>query len=141
MAVEKQNWSLVIKPSRRFLDIPFREIWEYRDLLFLLVRRDFVSLYKQTILGPLWFIIQPVLTTVVFTLVFGNIAKIIILPLLMTSIIVLSVAIYQTYNIEINALHLILIAVLSLLYYLLLTYLAERTLNYGIYGLIKQILA
>ena len=76
MDAQKQNWTLLIGPSRGPLDIPFKEIWEYRDLLFLLVRRDFVSLYKQTILGPLWFIIQPVMTTVVFTLVFGNIANI-----------------------------------------------------------------
>ena len=73
---KSQTWSLEIKPSRGVLDIPFREIWEYRDLLFLLVRRDFVAMYKQTILGPLWFVIQPVLTTLVFTVIFGNIAKI-----------------------------------------------------------------
>lgn len=73
---KKQNWTLRILPTRGTLEIPFKEIWDYRDLLLLLVRRDFVSLYKQTILGPLWFIIQPVMITVVYTLVFGNIAKI-----------------------------------------------------------------
>ncbi|MEG3637862.1 ABC transporter permease [Magnetococcus sp. PR-3] len=72
--VEKQPWSLVITPKRRLLEIPVREIWYYRDLLLLLVRRDFVALYKQTILGPLWFLIQPVLTTLMFTLVFNKIA-------------------------------------------------------------------
>jgi lipopolysaccharide transport system permease protein len=70
------EWTRVITPHRSLLSVPLREIWAYRDLLGLLVRRDFVALYKQTILGPLWFVIQPLLTTVVFTLVFGNIAKI-----------------------------------------------------------------
>ena len=65
-----------IKPSRGVFEIPFKEIWAYRDLMFLLVRRDFVAMYKQTILGPLWFVIQPILTTLVFTLIFGNIANI-----------------------------------------------------------------
>lgn len=76
MSTKKQTWTTIIKPNRRIFDIPIREIWSYRDLLFLLVHRDFVSMYKQTILGPLWFIIQPVLTTLVFTVIFGNIAKI-----------------------------------------------------------------
>jgi lipopolysaccharide transport system permease protein len=70
------EWTRVITPRRSLLSVPIGEIWAYRDLLALLVRRDFVALYKQTILGPLWFVIQPLLTTVVFTLVFGNIAKI-----------------------------------------------------------------
>lgn len=76
MSQKTQEWSMEIVPERGLLSIPFREIWAYRDLLVLLVRRDFVAMYKQTILGPLWFLIQPVLTTLVFTLVFGNIAKI-----------------------------------------------------------------
>lgn len=71
----------------------------------------------------------------------NKLAKIIILPLLKTSIVVLSVTVYQNYTIAINGLHLLLVAVLSLSYYLLLTYFAERTLNYGIYSLIKQMLA
>lgn len=73
---EDVAWTRVITPHRRWLSVPVGEIWAYRDLLGLLVRRDFVAMYKQTILGPLWFVIQPLLTTVVFTLVFGNIAKI-----------------------------------------------------------------
>ncbi len=73
---EDESWDLVIQPRHRLLAIPFAEIWRYRDLLLLLVRRDFVAMYKQTILGPLWFIIQPIMTTLVFTLVFGNIAGI-----------------------------------------------------------------
>jgi lipopolysaccharide transport system permease protein len=66
----------IIKPSSSLLDLNLKEIWRYRDLLFLFVRRDFVSVYKQTILGPLWFIIQPIFTTFVFTVVFGQLASI-----------------------------------------------------------------
>jgi lipopolysaccharide transport system permease protein len=69
-------WSLEIGARDGLLSIPFAEIWRYRDLLLLLVYRDFVSLYKQTILGPLWFLIQPIMTTIVFTIVFGQIAGI-----------------------------------------------------------------
>ncbi len=65
-----------IRPHRAWLQLDVRELWEYRDLLWLLVYRDFVAKYKQTILGPAWFVLQPVLTTLVFTVVFGNIAKI-----------------------------------------------------------------
>lgn len=71
-----KNWTLEIKPNRGVFDIPLSEVWAYRDLMFLLVRRDFVAMYKQTILGPLWFLIQPILMTLVFTVVFGNIANI-----------------------------------------------------------------
>jgi len=67
---------IVIEPSRSWVRIPWRDIYRYRDLLFLLVRRDFVAQYKQTVLGPLWFIIQPLLTTVVFTVIFGKVAGI-----------------------------------------------------------------
>jgi len=67
---------MVIKPKRHWLDINLRELWQYRDLIVLFVRRDFVAKYKQTILGPLWFIIQPLLTTLMFTVVFGRIAGI-----------------------------------------------------------------
>lgn len=70
------RWTRVIEPQRGLLSVPLREIWQYRDLLLLLVRRDFVSLYKQTILGPIWFVIQPVMMMIVFTIVFGNIANI-----------------------------------------------------------------
>jgi lipopolysaccharide transport system permease protein len=65
-----------IKPQNSAFDLKLRDTWEYRDLLGLLVQRDFVSFYKQTILGPLWFFIQPVFTTVIFTFVFGNLAGI-----------------------------------------------------------------
>ena len=66
----------IIEPTTSWFHVPWREIVQYRDLLFLLVRRDFVAQYKQTILGPLWFVIQPLLTTVVFTVIFSSVAKI-----------------------------------------------------------------
>ncbi len=71
-----EQWTSIIKPKVGWFDIDLKELWQYRDLIMLFVRRDFVSIYKQTILGPLWFIIQPLITTVMFTIVFGNIAKI-----------------------------------------------------------------
>lgn len=70
------GWDLIIKPQRHLLDINLKEIWRYKDLILLFVRRDFVSKYKQSILGPLWFIIQPLLTTIMFVIVFAGIAKI-----------------------------------------------------------------
>ncbi len=71
-----ETWDLEIKPQASLLDLNFKEVWRYRDLMMLFVRRDFVAQYKQTILGPLWHIIQPVLTTIMFLLVFGKIANI-----------------------------------------------------------------
>ncbi len=71
-----ENWDLVIKPKSALLSLNFKDLWLYRDLLFLLVRRDIVSFYKQTILGPLWFLIQPLFTTFIFAVIFGNLAKI-----------------------------------------------------------------
>ncbi len=68
----EQKWDLEIKPKNDLLKLNLIDVWNYRDLLVLLVRRDFVSFYKQTILGPLWFFLQPVLTTIMFTLVFGK---------------------------------------------------------------------
>lgn len=67
-------WDLVIKGHTSLLDLKFGDLWRYRDLLFMFVKRDFISFYKQTIFGPLWFFIQPILTTIVFTFVFGNLA-------------------------------------------------------------------
>jgi lipopolysaccharide transport system permease protein len=72
----ESDWTLEIKPVSGWFNFHFKDIWRYRDLLFMFVRRDFVSVYKQTILGPFWFFLQPVLTTITFTIVFGNIAKI-----------------------------------------------------------------
>ncbi|MCY7363117.1 MAG: ABC transporter permease [Ignavibacteria bacterium] len=70
------NWTLEIKPVSGWFNLHLKDVWRYRDLLFMFVRRDFVSVYKQTILGPFWFFVQPILTTITFTIVFGNIAKI-----------------------------------------------------------------
>jgi lipopolysaccharide transport system permease protein len=71
-----EDWSMIIRPKRHWFDINLKEFWHYRDLIMLFVRRDFVAKYKQTILGPLWFLIQPLLTTIMFVVVFGGIAKI-----------------------------------------------------------------
>lgn len=71
--MEKQ-WTTVIESKNRLLDLKLREVWKYRDLISLFVQRDFKTKYKQTILGPLWFIIQPLFTTVIYTIVFGNFA-------------------------------------------------------------------
>ena len=72
---DDRSWDMVIEPQRGLLDLHFGELWRYRDLVMLFVRRDFVSVYKQTILGPLWFLIQPLLTTITFTVIFGRIAS------------------------------------------------------------------
>jgi lipopolysaccharide transport system permease protein len=71
----QENWSEVIEPKTSSLHIPVKAVWHYRDLLMLRVRRDFVATYKQTVLGPVWFFVQPVLTTLMLMLVFGHIAK------------------------------------------------------------------
>lgn len=73
--IDPEKWDMIIGPQRNLLDLRLRELWHARDLVLLFVRRDFVSIYKQTILGPLWYLIQPLLTTIVFTVVFGSIAK------------------------------------------------------------------
>jgi lipopolysaccharide transport system permease protein len=69
-----KEWDLVIEPQSSLLQLNLKDVWRYRDLLWLLVKRDFVSFYKQTILGPLWFFIQPLFTTIIFTFIFGNLA-------------------------------------------------------------------
>lgn len=74
MGKNEEKWE--ITPKNNLLDLKLNEVWAYRDLLSLLVRRDFVSFYKQTILGPLWFFIQPLFTTIIFTFIFGNLAGI-----------------------------------------------------------------
>ncbi len=73
---DDDHWDIEITEKNDLLDLKLKEIWHYRDLLLLLVKRDFVSFYKQTILGPLWFFIQPLFTTVIYTFVFGNLAAI-----------------------------------------------------------------
>lgn len=70
------DWTMEIRSKIGWFDIELTELWRYRDLIILFVRRDFVAIYKQTILGPLWFLLGPLFSTVVFTVIFGNIAKI-----------------------------------------------------------------
>ena len=72
---QSQEWDLVIKGHTSLFDVRLKDVWHYRDLLFLFVKRDFVTVYKQTILGPLWFFVQPLLTTLTFTVIFGSIAQ------------------------------------------------------------------
>ena len=71
----KAKWDIKITPKVGLLDLNLREVWKYRDLLIQMVRRDFVAIYKQTILGPLWFFIQPILTTLIYILIFNRVAK------------------------------------------------------------------
>jgi lipopolysaccharide transport system permease protein len=73
---EDTDWLYTISPKKSTIDLNFPEIWRYRDLLILFVKRDVITQYKQTILGPLWYFIQPLFTSVIFTLVFNNIAEI-----------------------------------------------------------------
>lgn len=72
----EDQWLFIISSKRKLLDFNFKEVWQYRDLLMLFVRRNIVTVYKQTVLGPLWYFIQPLFTSVIFTLVFNSIAKI-----------------------------------------------------------------
>ena len=76
MTETNDPWLYEITPKRKLIDLNFKEIWRYRDLLILFVKRDIVTVYKQTILGPLWYLIQPLFTSIIFTLVFNNIASI-----------------------------------------------------------------
>jgi lipopolysaccharide transport system permease protein len=77
VATAEPEWDKVITPERGWLDLRLREVWEYRDLIYLFFRRDFVASYKQTILGPFWFFAQPIMTSLVFWVVFGRIGKIV----------------------------------------------------------------
>lgn len=72
----KQEWTTVIKPKTGWFDINLKEIIEYRDLIFMFLKRNFTSAYKQTVLGPIWFLITPLMTSSMFTVIFGQIAKI-----------------------------------------------------------------
>ena len=69
-----KKWTAIIEPPRKLVDLKLREVWQYRDLILLFVKRDFTTRYKQTVLGPLWFIIQPLFITITQTFVFGNLA-------------------------------------------------------------------
>ncbi len=74
--INKEDWTTEILPRTRLLDINFKELWQYRDLCSLFVKRNIITQYKQTILGPLWFFVQPILTTIMYMVVFGGIAGI-----------------------------------------------------------------
>lgn len=71
-----ESWDIEITPQNNLLDLKLKDVWQYRDLLILLVKRDFIAFYKQTILGPIWFFVQPVITILMYTIVFGNLAGI-----------------------------------------------------------------
>lgn len=71
-----ENWTTEIRPKTSLLDIDFKELWRYRDLMTLFVKRNIITQYKQTVLGPLWYLVQPLMTTVMYMVVFGGIAKI-----------------------------------------------------------------
>lgn len=70
-----EEWDLTIEPQTSLFELNLKDVWRYRDLLWMFVKRDFVSFYKQTILGPLWFFIQPLFTTIIYTLIFGGLAN------------------------------------------------------------------
>lgn len=72
---QEEKWTIEINPQRSILSIDLKELWHYRDLLLMMVKRDFVAFYKQTILGPIWFFVQPLLTTLMFLLIFKRIAN------------------------------------------------------------------
>lgn len=71
-----ENWDKVITSKRKIIDLRLKQVWDYRDLIWIFVRRDFVVYYKQTIMGPLWYLIQPIFSTITYMLIFGNLAKI-----------------------------------------------------------------
>ena len=72
---DTKQWTSIIRPVSGWFDLHLSALWQYRDLIILFVRRDFVAVYKQTILGPLWYLLQPLATTLVFTIIFGKVAK------------------------------------------------------------------
>lgn len=75
MSDTKQVWTEEIQSETSLLSINFRELWHYRDLLLMLLKRDFITFYKQTILGPIWFFVQPILTALIYLVLFGQVAK------------------------------------------------------------------
>jgi lipopolysaccharide transport system permease protein len=75
MENSNEEWTLIVKPNTNWFDLHLSDLWKYRDLIMLFVKRDFVSVYKQTILGPLWYIIQPILTAIMYSIIFGSMAQ------------------------------------------------------------------
>ena len=76
MEPEKDHWDIIINPRGSNFALNFKEVWRYRDLITMYIRRDIVTMYKQTVLGPIWYIIQPLFTALMYMFVFGGIAKI-----------------------------------------------------------------
>ena len=76
MANSSNDWDLIIEPRGSLFKLNLKEVWKYKDLLEMYIKRDIVTFYKQTILGPLWFFIQPILSTIVYTLIFGKVAEV-----------------------------------------------------------------
>lgn len=76
MTNDDEHWDLVLQPKNKLLDLKIRELIRYRDLVLLFIKRDFTTAYKQTVLGPLWYVVQPLITTVMYTFIFGNLAGI-----------------------------------------------------------------
>ena len=76
MKKNNNEWTIIIKPKSGWFDISLKEVWKYKDLIFMFLKRNFNSSYKQTILGPIWFLITPLMSTTMFTLIFGKIANI-----------------------------------------------------------------
>ncbi|MBC7553812.1 MAG: ABC transporter permease [Taibaiella sp.] len=74
-SVETDKWDVVISPKSKVINFNFAELWKYRDLLMMFVRKDIVTVYKQTILGPIWFVVQPIMTTMIYYFIFGRVAK------------------------------------------------------------------
>ncbi len=75
-ANDNKTWKFTISPKSNLVELNLKEVWNYRDLLVLFIKRDIVTIYKQTILGPLWYLIQPLFTAVIFTIIFNNVAEI-----------------------------------------------------------------
>jgi len=73
---QNKDWDIIIEPKKRLFSLNLKEVWQYKDLLYMFVKRDFVTIYKQTILGPLWFFIQPIFTAIIYTFIFGRVAGI-----------------------------------------------------------------
>ena len=74
--IDSESWDIIIRPREKLLQIDFHELWQYRDLCFLLVKRNLITQYKQTILGPLWYILQPAVSVIMYMVIFGGIAGI-----------------------------------------------------------------
>ncbi len=75
-SINSETWDLIIQPNKRWFNLHLHELWQYNDLISLFVKRDFVTFYKQTKLGPIWYLLQPLLTTLVFTVIFSKVARI-----------------------------------------------------------------